>query len=203
MLKHEPFHAQKDTKSRNRRAIINILKENPSTFSELHDKSGLSRPILTQHLKELSKEQMITREISGRRIVYSLTQRGKTVELIGTKLVSESLSGIGALISDPGKAELLSNMGRMAKEHPDIFQVLTDWILNVSLYLTSDPVLESRWLRFLAGDKEAWMPFEDEIKRRTANAKPETREDFKALLENIQDGIRCVFEKEKGRKTRR
>jgi hypothetical protein len=169
----------------------------------LLEKSRLSRPILTQYLKELLNEEVIERRVNGEKILYDLTQRGKAIELLGTRLVSTGLLEAGSIVRDPKRAELLLSLARMAKENPDMFQTVMNWSLKVELFLTSDPVLESRWLKVLAGHQDALRPFEEEIKRRTATAQPKTLEDFKAALDDIETGIRLVFEKEKGRKPRK
>lgn len=164
---------------------------------------GLSKPVLSDYLRELTQEQIVTQEIQDRRVVYVLTQRGKAVELLGTRLVSTGLRAAGSIVPDPKSAELLGDMARMAKENSEMFRIIMDWALNLGLLMTSDPVFESRWLQVLAGNKEAWYPFEEEIKRRASAAQPKTLEEFRAALDDIQSGIKQVLEAEKTRKGRK
>jgi len=136
-------------------------------------------------------------------VEYVLTQRGKTVELIGSKLMSAALHKAGSIVQDPKGAKLLADMANMASANPEMFQIITDWALNIGLLTTSDPVFESRWLQVLAGDREAWHPFEEEINKRASTAQPKTLDELKEALDDIQQGIRKVFEAQKIKRSKK
>jgi len=195
------FRYHRATKARHRADIIKLLRTKPSTFTELLSATKMSRPTLTNHLKELVEETVV--EHNGETRTYALTQRGKVVELLGTNLVSAGLKAAGGIIHDSKGVELLGNMARMAKENPEMFQIIMDWGLDLGLLVTSDPFFQSRWLKATAGNAESWAPFQDEIKRRAASANPETLDEFRAALDDIQAGIRKVLESEKRSKIMR
>ena len=54
----------------NRSRILNELIVSPLTFSQLKTKVELSGKTLTKHLKDLSNESLVKREIQGKYIVY-------------------------------------------------------------------------------------------------------------------------------------
>jgi DNA-binding HxlR family transcriptional regulator len=195
------FRYHRATKARHRDDIIRLLRTKPSTFTDLLTATKLSRPTLTNHLKELVTDALVEHDDETR--TYSLTQRGKTVELLGTNLVSAGLKAAGRIIHDSNGAELLANMARMAKEDPEMFQIIMDWGLDLALLVASDPVFQSRWVKATAGDRESWAPFQEEIRRRTTSAQPKNLEEFRAALDDIQAGIRQVLENEKRSKSTR
>lgn len=201
-MKHDPYHFQRDTKSRNRRKIISILKENPSTFTELLNGAGRSRPVLTQYLKELVKDGMIERRIRDERIVYQLTQRGKASELMRTRALASGFQAATSLVRDERTADLFADMFKMAREKPEFFQVLMDWMLDFTLFMTSDPVYESRWMRILGGNQDEWRPFRDEITKRipTSSVQIDTPGKFRTMLDSILEATKSILLREKERK---
>jgi hypothetical protein len=144
-------------------------------------------------MKELVADNMV--EHDDKKRTYGLTQRGKVFELLGTNIVSAGLKAAGKIVRDPKSAELLENMAKMAKQNPEMFNVIMDWALDLALFMGRNPLYESHWLKVLGGDKEAWEPFREEIERRTATAQPKTIEEFRLALDDIQAGIKKVFER--------
>jgi DNA-binding HxlR family transcriptional regulator len=49
---------------RNKAKVLGILMKNPLTFSEIKKEVGLSSPVLTKHLRALSEEGLIQKELS-------------------------------------------------------------------------------------------------------------------------------------------
>jgi len=196
------YHFQRDTKSRNRRKMISVLKESPSTFTELLNSVRLSRPVLTQYLKELLKDGVIERRIRDERIVYELTQRGKAAELMRTRALASGFRAATSLIRDERTAELFANMLKMAREKPEFFRVLMDWMLDFALFMTSDPVYESRWVRILSGNQDEWRPFRDEIAKRipTSSLRIDSPEKFRTMLNSILEVTKAILVSEKGKK---
>jgi len=198
----DPYHFQRGIKSRNRRKIISIVKESPSTFTELLNSVGLSRPVLTQYLKELLKDGVIERRIRDERIVYELTQRGKASELMRTRALASGFQAATSLIRDERAAELFAIMFKMARERPEFFQVLMDWMLDFALFMTSDPAYESRWIRILSGNQDEWRPFRDEIAKRipTSSLQIDSPEKFRTMLDSILEATKAILLSEKGKK---
>ena len=195
------YHFQREIKSRNRRKIVSILKDSPSTFTELLDGAKLSRPVLAQYLKELVKDEVIERRIHDERIVYELTQRGKASELMRTRALASGFRAATSLIRDERTAELFANMLKMAREKPEFFRVLMDWMLDFTLFMTSDPVYESRWIRVLSGNQDEWRPFRDEIaKRIPTSLQIDTPEKLREMLDSILEATKAILLREKGRK---
>jgi len=195
------YHFQREIKSRNRRKIVSILKDSPSTFTELLDGAKLSRPVLAQYLKELVKDEVIERRIHDERIVYELTQRGKAAELMRTRALASGFRAATSLIRDERTAELFANMLKMAREKPEFFRVLMDWMLDFTLFMTSDPVYESRWIRVLSGNQDEWRPFRDEIaKRIPTSLQIDTPEKLREMLDSILEATKAILLREKGRK---
>jgi DNA-binding HxlR family transcriptional regulator len=75
--------------------LINTLKTNPLRFGELVRRiPEASRKVLTEQLRELQKEEIISRVASGRRserVEYSLTAYGKTLVPVLTAMAEWGL----------------------------------------------------------------------------------------------------------------
>ena len=66
---------QSIVKRRNRREVIKAIYEGKRTFKELLESTGLSKPVLTEHIKEIEKEGIIKgkkSEEDRRKIYYEL-----------------------------------------------------------------------------------------------------------------------------------
>jgi DNA-binding HxlR family transcriptional regulator len=202
MRRKNPYYSQRQTKSLNRQKIINILKTKPSTFSELLKSSQLSRPILAQYLKELRSDKMIVRQIDENdNIAYELTQRGKALEVTKTRAFASGVRAATSLVATSKEAEIFSGLANMAKDNPEKFQIFMDWMLDFELFITSDPFYESKWLRILGGEKEAWRPFGDEIaKRMSGTVRADTSEELRATLNQISAIVKEMLEEEKAGK---
>ena len=199
----DPYWQQRRTKSENREKILDLLRNKPSTFGELLEGTRLSRPVLSSYLKELKRDQIVTRRISGDRTEYELTQIGKTTALLRTSVLTAGLHAAGELIRDPQSADLFSNMGKMAKEKPEMFQTMMNWLLDLELLITSDGAFESRWLRILAGDKEEVRPINEAIRKKLSQSpiQPKTPEELRTVLDGILGTVKEVLTTEKsGRK---
>lgn len=57
----------------NRAKIFRQIFQNPSTFTETLSATGFSRSTLTQHLKDLQKQQIVEKAVIDGRVVYQLT----------------------------------------------------------------------------------------------------------------------------------
>lgn len=92
---------------RNKAKVLSILMENPLTFSELKKAAKLSSPVLAKHLKALSEEGLVQKNLSrDDRVVYQVLSRKEAVSLIallfsgfflyivGRKLSAETMTSI-------------------------------------------------------------------------------------------------------------
>ena len=145
---------------------------------------------------------MIERRIRDERIVYELTQRGKASELMRTRALASGFQAATSLVRDERTADLFADMFKMAREKPELFQVLMDWMLDFTLFMTSDPVYESRWMRILGGNQDEWRPFRDEITKRmrASSFQMETPEEFRRMLDSILEATKAILLDEKGKK---
>ena len=60
-------------KENNRTQIIFSLIDKPLSFTELLDNTGLARSTISNHLKELQKDNVITKALLNGRVVYRIT----------------------------------------------------------------------------------------------------------------------------------
>jgi len=66
---------KQSTKQNTKHLIIDILRKNPNLrFTDIGEKVGISKPALSQHLKELQKDKTVNVKQVGREKFYYLTQ---------------------------------------------------------------------------------------------------------------------------------
>ncbi len=75
----DPFWAQKDTENNNRDEILRLLYERSLTFTELRKKIGLSKPVLSKHLKSLRQDRKIEKDLENEKVVYRLSKGAYTL----------------------------------------------------------------------------------------------------------------------------
>jgi DNA-binding transcriptional ArsR family regulator len=86
--------------NRNRARVVSVLMEKPLTFSELKAAVKLSSPVLTKHLKVLSKEGLIQKALArDNRVVYQVISEKKAVSFIGTLFAGLFLYIVGRNLS--------------------------------------------------------------------------------------------------------
>jgi DNA-binding HxlR family transcriptional regulator len=92
MMKDDnPYYAQKKTKKDNQKKILSTLFKSPSSFSHLVDKTGLSKPVLSNHLKFLKKEEFITKDFLNGKAVYKLTKKGYKLPFIHSLVCADKI----------------------------------------------------------------------------------------------------------------
>ena len=69
MLNDKVFKALSD---KNRRKIINLLKQKDMTAGEIADEFNISKPSISEHLKILKNANLISSERNGQFITYYL-----------------------------------------------------------------------------------------------------------------------------------
>lgn len=81
---------KKSQKEENRKTILKILARNPSAFTEILEKSKVSRATLTAHLKQLVKENSVVKvfDDTKNRVVYKITEETLIEELVIDALVT-------------------------------------------------------------------------------------------------------------------
>jgi hypothetical protein len=119
-----------------------------------------------------------------------------------TRALASGFQAVSALVPDGQATDAFVEMGKMAKAHPEMFQVLIDWLLDFSLFMTSDPFFESKWLRILGGNREEWRPLSEEIKKSmpSSTVQLNTPEEFRAALDRIFGTVKEMLQAEKERK---
>ena len=69
----DPFAAISDP---NRRFLLEELRRSPKTVNELASMLPVSRPAVSQHLKALLENQLVTVENHGTRRIYAINPQG-------------------------------------------------------------------------------------------------------------------------------
>lgn len=55
--------------------IVRLLAERPRSVGALTEATGLSQPLVSQHLRSLRQADLVTGERAGREVTYSLADR--------------------------------------------------------------------------------------------------------------------------------
>ncbi len=85
----DPFEALGNPQ---RRAIVQLLSEQPRSVQELADELPISRPAVSRHLRLLSAAGLVSEEQRGTRHLYSLHEAG----LAAVRSYLEEVWGIAA-----------------------------------------------------------------------------------------------------------
>jgi len=133
----DPYWNQKNRKSSTRWRVLNYIDAKPSTFTEILNGVGLSRPVLTQHLDELLQNGSIRRRAEGKRDVYELTKEGKGFQRLLREGLSESFSLLIKLAQNPDAVKTLNEMARFGKESPEFLPFLQAWMQWYTNYVTA------------------------------------------------------------------
>ena len=72
-LAGDPFEALGDP---HRRAIVELLFNNPRTVQEIADELPISRPAVSRHLRLLREAGLVSQESQGNRNLYKLDELG-------------------------------------------------------------------------------------------------------------------------------
>ena len=128
---YESYHAQKNTRDKNKSIILDALKDFPQRFTELQQISNLSPAGLTKLLKDMLKEDLIQKESDKK---YSATNLGEKI------LKSADVSYITNRIRNEG--------GMYYPHYFGTKQVLRNFKLNevISPFLYIDKNLDSKIL---------------------------------------------------------
>jgi DNA-binding transcriptional ArsR family regulator len=134
----DPFWSQKSARSKSRSRILTIIGIGGRTFGELVDEVHLSRPVLSAHLRTLESEGIIARHGKGRRIEYELTEKGKGLEKLRRESIINGFQIFKQLALDPSIVDTLSEMNKLAKDDPQLFEGFMQWITDFAFLMTSD-----------------------------------------------------------------
>lgn len=159
-----PFWAQKQTKSSNRYKILNTIRNKPSTHKELLEEIKLSRPILSQYLKELVNDGIIKRQIQGNEIKYTLTEMGDDSLKSLRESISKTFEIFTGLIHDHETMKALSSWAEVYRKDPifvDRFmQFYREYIL---IYISKEMM---RWLLKGEPTQEKVQALDEETRNR-------------------------------------
>jgi DNA-binding transcriptional ArsR family regulator len=84
-------HYLKDIEQQNRNRIIALLSKYSLTFTELIQKSGLSRGTVNRHLKQLESEGLTFREYKNKKLLIKLKTSEKKVQEVIWKATLENM----------------------------------------------------------------------------------------------------------------
>ena len=59
--------------------IMRELFNQPLTFGELHKRIGVSKPVLSEHLKKLQKQKLVKKMLVNDKLVWDVRSRGYTI----------------------------------------------------------------------------------------------------------------------------
>ena len=71
----DPYWHQKHTKKRNRDHVLHALAGGPRSFTQLRNEVGLSKPVLSSHLKDLGNRGDVVKAKEDDRMVYKLAEQ--------------------------------------------------------------------------------------------------------------------------------
>ena len=111
-------------RERNKARVLAILMEKPLTFSELKREANLSSPVLTNHLKALSKEGLVQKEISrDENVVYKVVSKKKAVSLLGALFSGMFFYIVGRKLSAETMTSITRDLERVvSKEESEAFE---------------------------------------------------------------------------------
>jgi DNA-binding transcriptional ArsR family regulator len=156
----------------NRRKIVTAIRAKPSTFSELCVVTGLSKPIMTEHLKYLRNGGIITRRgtADNDRIEYVLTENGAGSEKLRSESFASYMQTMRDLVHDYPMAKALFELARAARKDPELVEAAIE---QMNEFL----ILFERWwedlLRRSGVEPEDWPIIKDEVLKRLPPRPPE------------------------------
>lgn len=143
----DPFQKQRSKKAGSRLKIHDALSKENLTFGQLEEKAVLSHPVLSLHLKEMTQDGLVASEVKEinkkRRIVFFLTDKAKGQELMRRELLTNQVEAIRKLI-ERYSGKNMSELAAFAKEEPELFQKVSQWVIDYMAFMMSDEAL--RWL---------------------------------------------------------
>jgi len=189
----DPYGHQRAKKSESRQKILRQIETEPSTFGEIETKVGLSVPTLTEHLRKLENEGVITRQLKGRRREFVLTVKGKSQEQIRREAFAKSFDVIGKLARDNSSAKSLLDLAEFAKSEPKFFDEFMQWMKDYMTLVTSEDTLQ--WLN-RHGDSSGRL-LQAEIMKKLKpllKGKPESGGELKELISDYQNLLNAMRE---------
>jgi DNA-binding MarR family transcriptional regulator len=189
-MKEDPYWSQKRTKLANQRSIMAAITARPSTFGELTERVGLSRPILSKNLRELEKQGIIERRIRERRIEYDLTEKGRGAEELRKRYISDGFQLMKQLTGDFETAKTIHEIAKLAKEDPALVEATLGFSQDFLLFLMSEDTL--RWMT-KHPRKRRMQILREAIQKRIINVPtPQEPRELYTLMNDLLDAMREV-----------
>ena len=185
----DPYASQKKTKAETQRRILETLRDNPSTFNELHVRAGISATILAKHLKELRDNRLVTQRVEGRKVLYETTDKARKVEENARTAILIGLQRLKSLPQDKKNLSFLTDMMKLAKENPEYFEIIMDWLGKLTDFIISNEKVA------LLESQEARRSFQEAINAKLPkpssqiNNPKELREAFDKVLDVIKEVV--------------
>lgn len=155
-MSNDQFWVKKQRKSEHQRDIIALIRRKPATFGELAERKIVSRPVLTNYLKQWRKEDIITRRFGeGGRREYVLTDKGKSEEEKRKEAIPAALELMKLLPQEPSVTKALSELSKWAKQDASTFEL---FMKEFNRVMANDDAM--RWIARHPGRKGA-----EEVKR--------------------------------------
>jgi DNA-binding HxlR family transcriptional regulator len=124
----DPYASQKKTKAEKQRRILDSLRDEPARFGDLANRASVSATILTKHLKELQDKGLVTKRVEKGELVYDRTDKAKSVDQAARSTILLGLQKMKSLPQDPESLKFLSDLLNWAKEKPEYFETIVDWL---------------------------------------------------------------------------
>lgn len=162
---------------------MNAIGEGGVTFGELEVKVDRSRPVLSDYLKQLRDDGVVTQRINvvdgKRRIEYVLTPKGKGEEKMLRDSLASGFQVIKGLSSNDPSAKAIMELAKLAKDDPTLFEQLSRWMTDYTALMASEQT--RKWLR-RNGEKQ----FRLELNEKLAPRLPQAQSEREVVITDLQ-----------------
>jgi DNA-binding MarR family transcriptional regulator len=193
------YSSQRRAKADHRQRILSIIESKEPMFKDLQKETKLSPPSLAKHLNELVREGLVARESRGpRRVVFILTNRGKSEEQKRKEAIPAALEILKLLVQEPSATKTLSQLSDLAKDNPTLVEL---FMKEFSQIMTNDQVIE--WIAKHPGREGADVVRRELLKRM---GKPEQlnglgdEEKVRATFQLLSEALRGITAPKEARK---
>ena len=175
-MEEDPYWSQKVIKKRNRKTVLHALANGPMPFTQLKEKLGLSKPVLSNHLKHLKERKYVVRGIENDKVVYKLTEQAFEIPSLRSlyfetsvyrRILTEFFNEKEVLIPSTLKEEFTRQNIRVKekllywdlkreylaqKSEIEIVQAIDKWLAPFILYIIVQQLKsENEWIQAISG----------------------------------------------------